>query len=284
MDSSLRQLRQDEYPPGLMEIPDPPRSLYLRGTLPPKGHKRLVVVGSRALSPYGERACSDLIMGLRGYPISIISGLALGTDAVAHAAALRAGLHTLAVPGSGLDDSVIGPRTNFPLAKEILKAGGGLLSEQEPLHRPFPKDFPARNRIMVGMADAVLVIEAGERSGTLITARLAAEYNRDLLCIPHRITDEHGAGNHLFLRLGAALITSPKHILEALGLPTTTVSVSTPLLGVESIVYELLSEPLTKDEVLQRAGLPASEVLTALVSLELNGRIELMLGCWQRRS
>ncbi len=218
MQDAIRQLTKAEYPKGLLEIPEPPKTLWLRGTFAPEGHKRLAVVGSRELSEYGREACIALINGLKGYPISIISGLALGADACAHQAALDTGLHTIAVPGSGVSDAVIGPRANLKLAQDILKAGGAIMSENEPNHVPKPHDFPSRNRIMVGMADAVLVIEASEQSGTLITARLAADYNRDLLCVPHRITDAHGVGPHLFIRLGATLVSEPLHILEALHL------------------------------------------------------------------
>ncbi|MFZ3043822.1 MAG: DNA-processing protein DprA, partial [Minisyncoccia bacterium] len=215
----IREFMHDEWPAQLLEIPQLPKKLWIRGTLPPAGTKLLTVVGSRALTPYGREACERLIAGLAGYPISIVSGLALGADACAHRAALAAGLHTVSIPGSGLDDSVISPRTNFGLAKEILVAGGALVSEQEPMHKPRLGEFPSRNRLMVGLSDAILIIEAGNKSGTLITARLASEYNRDLLCIPHRIGDPHAFGSHLFIRLGAALVSEPLHILEALGIP-----------------------------------------------------------------
>ncbi len=218
MQEPIRQLSASAYPKNLTHIPDPPKALWMRGSFAPEGHKHLAVVGSRDLSEYGRSACEFLVNGLTGYPISIVSGLALGADACAHASALKAGLHTIAIPGSGLDDSVIGPRTNLGLAQDILAAGGALISEHPPMHVPKPKDFPSRNRIMVGMADAVLVIEAGERSGTLITARLAAEYDRTLLCVPHRIGDPNSAGSHQFIRLGAELVTEPSQILEALRL------------------------------------------------------------------
>lgn len=218
MKDVARQLVPREYPTLLREIPDMPDTLWLRGILPPKDAKLLAVVGSRALSPYGKAACEYLIEGLRGYPISIVSGLALGADACAHRAAILAGLHTVAIPGSGVDDSVIGPRTNLELSRDIIRAGGAILSEHSPLHIGRPEDFPARNRIMAGMVHSVLMIEAGERSGTLITARLAAEYNRDLLAVPHRIGDPNGYGAHLFIRLGAGLVSEPAHILESLGL------------------------------------------------------------------
>jgi DNA processing protein len=210
-------LLPSDFPAQLREIPEVPKQLWIRGALPPAGHKFLTVVGSRDVSFYGREACDFLIKGLAGYPISIVSGLALGTDAYAHEAALAAGLHTIAFPGSGLSDPAIAPRTNVDLAQRVLTAGGALLSEYEPDITAQPWMFPARNRLMVGIADAVLVIEAGERSGTLITMRLAGEYNRELLCVPHRITDEHGYGAEIFLRIGATMVTKPAHILEALG-------------------------------------------------------------------
>lgn len=212
----LHELYKSEFPQGLKEIPEPPAKLWMKGSWAPKGHKYLAVVGSRDLSEYGREACQTLIEGLKGYPVSIISGLALGADTVAHESALQANLHTIAIPGSGLNSNVIYPRSNEGLAARILEAGGALLSEHELDHAARPEDFPSRNRIMVGLADAVLVIEAGEKSGTTITARLAGEYNRHLMCIPHHINDPHGYGNHLFIRIGAELVTEPAHILEAL--------------------------------------------------------------------
>lgn len=253
--------------------------------MPPKGTKLLAVVGSRALSTYGKQACEKLIAGLSGYPISIVSGLALGADACAHQAALLAGLHTIAVPGSGLDDSIIYPAANAGLAKNILKAGGILLSEHEPRHKARPEDFPSRNRIMAGMADAILIIEASEKSGTLITARLAAEYNRDLMCIPHRISDAHGFGPHLFIRLGAALVTEPEHILEVLHLEPKEKdmgNISITLEGTEKIIFELLHEPLSKDDIIRNVNLPVGNVLTALVALELKDLIKEEFGVWRR--
>lgn len=279
-----QELSRKEWPKKLFEIPQLPERLWIRGTLPSPELKTLAVVGSRALSRYGQEACQKLIMGLSGYPISIISGLALGADACAHKAALAAKLHTIAVPGSGLNDSVIGPRANFGLAKDILKADGALLSEHEPNYVARPYDFPARNRIMVGLADAVLVIEAGEKSGTLITARLASEYNRDLLCVPHRIGDPHGFGPHLFIRLGATLVTEPLHILESLGIPPKerVFSGPPPLSGTELVLWNMLEEPRARDEILRASAEEVGEILTALVSLELKGIIKEEFGAWRR--
>jgi DNA processing protein len=282
----LRELLPDAYPPGLAEIPGPPKKLWLRGTLPPRGHKLLAVVGSRALSRYGRDACEMLVAGLAGYPVSIVSGLALGADACAHRTALENGLHTVAIPGSGLDDSVIGPRSNLGLAHDILATGGALLSEQEPRHIPHAADFPSRNRIMAGISHAVLVIEAGEKSGTLITAKLAGEYGRDLLCVPHRIGDPHGAASTAFIRIGAALVAEPSHILEALGIPVKESDAgearAPALEGAERVLYDLLAEPLSRDELVRMSGIPIGEALTALVSLELKGRIREKFGAWRR--
>ena len=290
-DMEIRELERSEWPTQLLEIPQLPKKLWVRGKLPPEGHKLLTVVGSRAMTQYGREACQNIISGLAGYPISIVSGLALGVDACAHKAALAAGLHTVAIPGSGLDDSVISPRTNFGLAKDILAVGGALVSEQEPMHKPRLGEFPSRNRLMVGLSHAVLMIEAGQKSGTLITARLASEYNRDLLCIPHRIGDPHAFGPHLFIRLGAALVTEPLHILEVLGIPpreggATSVAPS-DLEDAELVIWNMLEEPKTRDEILRAAadstGSPqAGKALTALVALELRGLIKEEFGAWRR--
>lgn len=285
MSASVRQLARDEYPGSLIEIPDAPTALFLRGELPAPHLKLLTVVGSRALSSYGRDVCNHLIQGLSGYPISIVSGLALGTDTCAHEAALRAGLHTIAVPGSGLHDSVIYPRSNAGLATEILYKGGALLSEHPPFHKARVFDFPSRNRIMAGMADSVLLIEAGEKSGTLITARLAGEYNKELLCVPHRINDPNGIGNHQFLRLGATLVSEPSHILEALRLEQkhkNDEQIIESLTEAEQKLYALLATARTRDELIRISELPVGTVLTALISLELNGLIREEFGAWRR--
>jgi len=287
----IRELPKNEWPAQLLEIPQPPKRLWLRGVLPVEGTKLLTVVGSRAMTRYGQEACQKLITGLAGYPISIVSGLALGVDTCAHKAALAAGLHTLVLPGSGLGDEVLYPRSNRAFAKEILVAGGGMLAEYPPETPSHVRYFPERNRLMVGICDAVLVIEAGEKSGTLITARLASEYNRDLLCIPHRIGDPHSFGPHLFIRLGAALICEPLHILEALGIPpreTSSLVAPTDLEDIELAIWTILEEPKTRDEILRgacgAAGLSAQagETLTALVALELRGFIREEFGAWHR--
>jgi len=279
-----RKLAPHEYPSSLREIPQVPEQLFMRGAWAKEGTKYLAVVGSRALSSYGREACEKLLAGLAGYPISIVSGMALGADSCAHKAAVRAGLHTVAVLGSGLDNASIHPRTNYGLAQDILKNGGLLLSEHEDGYRPHPHDFPARNRIVVGLSCAVLMVEAGPQSGTLITARLSHEYNRDLLCIPHRIGDPHGFGAHLFLRLGATLVGESAHILEALNIEVKTIEgrVAPHLYGNEKLIYELLGEPMPKDELIRASNLTASDALAALVMLELKGVLKEEFGMWRK--
>ncbi len=268
----------------LMEIHGAPERLWVQGTKAPTGTKFLAVVGSRALTPYGKEACTKLIAGLSGYPVSIVSGLALGADSCAHRAALSAGLHTIAIPGSGLSERVLSPQSNVGLAREILAAGGLLVSEHPPEHSPHKYDFPSRNRIMAGMSDAVLMVEAGEKSGTLITARLAGEYGKELLCIPHRIGDANSYGAELYLRNGATLVATSEHILEALGLegserkerPRRTLE------GSEDVLYGILETPCERDDLARTSGLSTQEVITVLVTLELKGLIKEEFGLWRR--
>jgi DNA processing protein len=282
----MRMLSREDFPGNLREIPDPPEKLWLLGALPPEGTKFLAVVGSRAITRYGQEVCEKLVRGLAGYSVSIVSGLALGIDTYAHKMALAAGLHALAVPGSGIDNSVLYPRSNRAFAQEILEAGGALISEFEPTDQSRVHFFPQRNRVMAGIADAVLMIEAGEKSGTLITARLAAEYNRELLCVPHRIGDPHGFGPHLFMRLGATCITEPIHILEALRIAPRgeATRLEAPHLdGVEKELWNVLETPKTRDELVRESKAEPGEVLTALIALELRGIAKEEFGAWRRR-
>ncbi len=273
-------------PQMLREIPDAPHRLFLRGTFPEPSYTFLAVVGSRTYTPYGKRACESLIAGLAGCPIVIVSGLALGIDGIAHRAALSAGLRTIAVPGSGLDDSVLYPATHRSLAIEILEHGGALVSEFDPLWRPRPESFPQRNRIMAGLCHAVLVIEAEERSGTLITSRLATEYNRDVLAVPGPIESATSKGPHMLIRKGAALVARSEDILEALGIvPNVGAQARLPfdLSDDERAIISLLSEPLPRDELVRRCGKGATQANIVLSSLELKGVVEERTGLLRLR-
>jgi DNA processing protein len=275
MDFPIQKLTLREHPPLLREIPQPPKELYFRGNLPPQDTKCLAVVGSRNYTNYGKQVVEYLISGLRGYPISIISGLALGIDSLAHKTALDARLYTLAVPGSGIDDSVIYPRQNKGLAHTILDSGGGLLSEYEPTFRATTWSFPQRNRIMAGLAHVVLLIEASEKSGTLITARLTAEYNRELLVVPGNIFSENSKGVHQFLKLGATPVTSPEDILTALNIEEKSESPTSSQLFTEEelSILSLLKEPKDHDTIIRELPYPHEQTLTLLMKMELAGLI-----------
>ncbi len=280
MDTELIRLSLAEFPSLLREIPQRPKQLYVRGTLPSQDLKWLAVVGSRACTAYGERALKYLISGLRGYPVAIISGLAYGVDALAHKAALDAGLPTVAVPGSGLDWDVLYPRAHVGLAREILHSGGALLSEYEPSLRANDWTFPQRNRIMAGMCPATLVIEAKEKSGSLITAKLAAEYNRDLLVVPGSIFSAESRGTHQFLKLGATPITSVEDLLQALGLAPREkrTILRADVSDEERKVLDIIASPLPRDELIDTLELPISEANILLSMMEIKGLIVEELG------
>jgi len=273
----LYEIYQDQFPTGLIEIPDPPKKLFVRGTLPPKENKLLAIVGSRNYSSYGKEVVAHLVGGLRGYPITIISGLALGIDGLAHKSALEQNLHTIAVPGSGLSDEVLYPRTNKHLAKEILKSGGGMLSEFEPDFRATQWSFPQRNRIMAGISHAVLVIEATQKSGTLITSRLATDYNRDVLTVPNSFFSKNAEGPHMLIKLGAVPVTSADDILYTLGISANespTKETKGSFSKIEQKLLALLSEPHTHDEIIRALDTEAGEANVLLMTMELKGYIK----------
>lgn len=264
-------------PPQLLEIPRPPKELWVAGALPSPETALLTVVGSRKYTSYGKDACEEIISGLRGYDIAIVSGLALGMDALAHEAAMRAGLKTVAVPGSGLHPDVIHPRSNLGLAKRILESGGALLSEFAPDFRPTVWSFPQRNRIMAGLSRATLLVEAGEKSGTLITARLAADYNRDVLVIPGSIFSSASRGTHQFLKLGATPVTTSEDVLCALGFtpkePAETNTDFSELPEAERAVMECLTEPRDRDTLIEMLNISASDANILLMKMEIAGLI-----------
>lgn len=283
-----------EFPPALMEIPQVPEKLFLAGELPdPSQFYYLSVVGSRKYTSYGKEACERIIEGLAGYPIVIISGLAMGIDGIAHRAALDAGLRTVAVPGSGLDPAVIYPRTHLNLAREILENGGALLSEYEPDFRAAPWTFPQRNRIMAGLSQGVLIIEAEEKSGTLITARMALDYNRNVFTVPGPIFSATSKGTNNLLRQGATPITCAKDLLEEIGFieqtfgesadsclgPSLDLALFTPE---EQAVLILLDEPLAREDILASLDTPPAQTLSILTVLEIKGVIQERMGKIER--
>ncbi len=286
INNEIRKLEGEKIPERLVEIPQPPKQLFIRGEMPDKDTVILCVVGSRKYSNYGRDVCEKLISGLAGYDITIVSGLALGIDSIAHRAALSAGLKTIAIPGSGIKDEVLYPASNYPLAKEIIKKGGALLSEFEPDFKATPWSFPRRNRIMAGISQAVLIIEAGEKSGTLITARMATDYNRDVFVVPASIFADGSKGSNKLMRLGATPITSSAELLNELGFSENDPTVGGPTSHSgeysddEQKVLEILGVEgeISRDELTQELDMEISEVNILLSAMEIKGMIKESMG------
>lgn len=281
----IKTLTRNNFPPAVLEIPQVPEELFVVGELPdPTQYYYLSVVGSRKYTNYGREACERIIAGLAEYPIVIVSGLAMGIDGIAHRAALAAGLRTVAIPGSGLDQSVIYPRTHLNLAREIVENGGALLSEFEPDFCATPWSFPQRNRIMAGITQGTLVVEAEEKSGTLITARLALDYNRNVFTVPGPIFSATSKGTNNLLRQGATPITCAKDLLEELGFieqqfGTLDLTLYTPE---EQAILILLDEPLAREDLLASLDTPPAQALSILTILEIKGIIQERMGKIER--
>ncbi len=277
----IENLPKNKFPELLLQIPDPPESLRIVGELP-QTEKYLCVVGSRKYSQYGKEVCEHLLAGLHGYPITIVSGLALGMDSIAHRAALRADLPTVAVPGSGLSEKVLYPAAHRGLAEEIVESGGALLSEFADDFRARPESFPQRNRVMAGMSQATLVVEAELKSGTLITSKYAIEYNRDVFTVPHSIFSKTGEGPHMLLRLGATPITQASDIVTALGLrPREELFSVRDYSGCstdEKEVIEILREPMSRDQIIRLLEKPVYVTQTILATMEIKGLIREEMG------
>lgn len=282
MKQLLVKLNNNSIPSILREIPQPPTELWLEGKLPNLTENIwLTVVGSRKVSSYGRDACEKLIGGLAGYPIVIVSGLAVGTDTCAHQAAMRNNLTTVGFPGSGLNRSAIYPAVNRKLADEIIANGGALVSEYDPDMKATLYTFPQRNRLMAGISKATLIIEAGEKSGTLITARLALDYNRDVLALPGSIFSSGSTGTNKLIRQGATPITSSEDILEALGFDVEKEnddrqqSLFAELSPIEKQVIEIISlEPTPRDELIRELGIDTPTANSLLGLLEIKGLIK----------
>lgn len=286
--TQFKKILPADFPTLLKEINDPPKELWLEGNLPNETeNKFLAVVGSRKYSRYGKEACEELIRGLAGYPIVIVSGLALGIDAIAHQSALKNKLLTIAIPGSGLDRKVLHPFSNHRLADEIVEAGGCLMSELEPECPAGLHTFPQRNRIMAGLSHATLIIEAGEKSGTLITARLAMEYNRDVLVVPGSIFSPSSRGANNLIHHGAMPINNSNDLLQALGFDldddTTNANKQGRLFEnlseIEQKIVDLLStDSYPRDELIELAELSTSEANIILSTMEIKGLIKEAMG------
>lgn len=261
------------FPPLLKEIADPPQRLFYAGQKLNPHDRYFAIVGTRHPTPYGIQMAEAFAAVLARAGFVIVSGLAYGIDKTAHQAALDVGGRTIAILGSGL--SHITPYSNRPLAKEIQKTGT-ILTEYENNEPPHKGTFPRRNRIIAGMSIATLVIEAPQKSGALITARLALEYNHDVFAIPGNITQETSRGTNRLIRDNNAFaVTCPEDIFEYLGMSAEKSSFAENYLsGDENIVYELLKKSsLSVDQLIAETNLPTPRIIEILSRLELKSFI-----------
>jgi DNA processing protein len=275
-------LADADYPPALLEIPDPPSVLYVRGRKELLARRGLAMVGSRNATPQGIQTAERFAHALAGHGLSIISGLALGIDTAAHRAALAAGGNTIAVIGTGADR--VYPARNRELALAIVEHGA--IVSEFPLGTPaIAANFPRRNRIIAGLSCGVLVVEAATESGSLITARLAGEQGREVFAIPGSIHSPVARGCHKLIKQGAKLVETAADVLEELaepGQPFRPAPTARPAAKAEDDEHFLLSamghHPCGLDEIVERSGLAAEKILPELLTLELCGRITVLPG------
>lgn len=268
-------LKDEEYPARLKEIYDPPPVLFVKGALAPDDEWSVAVVGTRRPTYYGREVAGQLAADLARNAITIVSGLARGIDAIAHRAAIDAGGRTIAVFGCGLD--MVYPSEHANLAREVMEHGA-LVSEQPLGTQPRAANFPRRNRIMSGMSLGVLVVEAGIKSGALITARLALEQDREVFAVPGSVLSEVSRGANRLIQEGAKLVQEARDVLEELNLTMAVqhreVKEAIGASAEEALLLKHISaEPTHIDEVGRRAGLPISAVSSTLAQMELKGMV-----------
>ena len=265
-----------DYPQRLKEIHDYPPLIYVRGTILPEDECCLAVVGTRRATAYGRQVTEEIVTDLAKNKITMVSGLAKGIDSIAHRAALEAGGRTIAVFASGLD--IVYPAENARLARDIMEHGA-LISEYPLGTRPKADNFPRRNRIMSGISLGVLVIEAGEKSGALITAEQALQQNREVFAIPGSILSPMSRGTNNLIQQGAKLVRNYVDILEELNLAIVTQQLEMKELLPSDKTEALLlkqfhGEPIHIDEICRCSGLAASLVSSTLTMMELKGMVK----------
>lgn len=271
----------DQYPALLRQISYPPVVLYVRGELQPNDALAIAVVGTRRCTTYGRLCAERFAAGFAQHGCIVVSGLANGIDSIAHAATIDAGGITYAVIASGLDR--IGPRQALRLAERIVESGGAIISEYPPGTTALPTYFPQRNRIISGIARAVLVIESRRQGGSLITAQFALDESRDLFAVPGMLTSPTSEGtNQLIAQQKAQLALSPEHILAELGVapiapePSQAPELSSPM---EEQVWAILSgEPQSADDIATQLDCSVAEVLSTLLVMEFRGIVRQLPG------
>ncbi|MSU75371.1 MAG: DNA-protecting protein DprA [Candidatus Magasanikbacteria bacterium] len=272
-------LGQPGYPRLLSEIADPPFVLFVRGTLPPDEQPAVAIVGTRKCSTYGKQVTEQLATELARAKVVVVSGLALGIDGVAHQAVLAAGGTTIAVLGSGVNQTNIYPASHQHLAEQIIKNDGAIISEYPPGFEPTQYSFPARNRIIAGLTLGTLVTEAPTNSGALITAKCALDYNREVFAVPHPLTSVNGAGGNNLLKMGARLVTSATDILDEFQIhnieqiiTNNKILPSTP--NEAKLLPHLSKEPTHIDALTKASGLDSGTVGSTLTMMEMKGKVK----------
>lgn len=265
----------DGYPHRLKEIDQPPPVLYVKGELSPDDEWSVAIVGTRNVTSYGRQVTAEIASLLSGSGVTIISGMARGVDAIAHQVALNTGGRTIAVFGAGVDR--IYPPEHRGLADRIIERGA-LISDYAPGTPPEASNFPARNRIISGLALAVVVTEAGQRSGALITASFAADQGREVFAVPGSIKSPQSRGTNRLIQDGASLVQDPKDILDVLSLTMVTqhraARVVLPADAVEAQLFQTLGhEPMHIDEIGAKTELPIDKVSATLALMELKGMV-----------
>ncbi|NCO25237.1 DNA-protecting protein DprA [Candidatus Parcubacteria bacterium] len=267
------------YPEILKEISDAPKQLYVRGNLPKDHNLNFAIVGTRAASDYGRTLTFKIAKELAELGFNIVSGLALGIDTQAHLGALEGKGRTTAVMGSAIDDNSIYPSENLNLVKKIISSGGAIISEYEPGTKSEIWFFPERNRIISGLSRGVLVVEAPEKSGALITARVALEQNREVFAIPGSIFSKNSIGTNNLIKSGAKMVTTVDDILEELNLTELKtekrIGKEENLTEEEKIILKIIEkEPIHTDKICKISKMAAGQVLSIVSVLEIKGIIK----------
>lgn len=270
------------FPTVLKHLASPPKQLYVLGDLEPLKHTKVVaIVGSRAVTPYGQQVTERLAGELASRGVAIVSGLAIGVDAHAHTAALDANGYTVAVLANGLD--TIQPTSNRNLALRILERGGAIISEYPEGMAAFKQNFVARNRLVSGLSDGVLITEANERSGSLHTANFALDQGKVVMAVPGNITSGNSSGTNNLIKTGAVPVTDVTDVLAALGLESETTNIS--VMGAnaeEAIILELMKRGMTDINELQKGSELTPEVFSqTMTMLEITAKVRpLGAGHW----
>jgi DNA processing protein len=279
------RIDDERYPPLLRTIVDPPAVLWVRGHVGALNRPAVAIVGSRAATAYALEVAARLSAELAGRDVVVVSGLARGVDGAAHRGAVGAGGRTVAVLGSGPD--VIYPREHADLAVSLCQ-DGALVSELGPGAPPLPEHFPQRTRLISGISLGVVVVEASEKSGSLITARCALEQGRDVMAVPGSVLGGRNRGSHALLKDGAKVVETADDILEELGWPLggpAVAQISGKSLSENDLLSKLTpGETYSLDELSATVGLHGSELLSWLTEWEMQGRLVKLGSLWQRRS